>query len=322
MANEKLMPAYSDYPESASPATPSSGHVRVYAKADGNMYQKDDAGTETSLAGGGSGAPTTATYITQTPDATLSAEQALSLLSTGLMKVTTTTGVVSSVAAPSGAVVGDTDSQTLTNKTISGASNTLSNVNLASQVTGTLPIANGGTNATTASAARTQLGLEIGTNVQAYDDDLQAIANLSTTGFIRRTGAGTADTVPAMVIKSYRLDLGSNQTTTSTSYGDVTNSSQSHTFTKANALIFATVTASNSGNNNTDVRIMVNGNAGADAIVGGVIGNTNATSPTWGERFTSIAGGSVTIKLQFKVSAGTGTLAARHPLIYTIIEYD
>ena len=47
---------------------------------------------------GGGGAPTTATYITQTPDATLSAEQALSLLSTGLLKVTTTTGVLSTAA--------------------------------------------------------------------------------------------------------------------------------------------------------------------------------------------------------------------------------
>jgi fibronectin-binding autotransporter adhesin len=37
--------------------------------------------------------------------------------------------------------------QTLTNKTISGASNTISNVSLTAGVTGTLPVANGGTNA-------------------------------------------------------------------------------------------------------------------------------------------------------------------------------
>jgi hypothetical protein len=43
----------------------------------------------------GGGAPTGATYITQTPDATLSAEQALSLLGTGLLKNTTGTGVLS-----------------------------------------------------------------------------------------------------------------------------------------------------------------------------------------------------------------------------------
>ncbi len=49
--------------------------------------------------GGGGGAPTSATYITQTPDATLSAEQALSLLPTGLLKVTTSTGVLSTATA-------------------------------------------------------------------------------------------------------------------------------------------------------------------------------------------------------------------------------
>ncbi|PYS92486.1 MAG: hypothetical protein DMF62_00325 [Acidobacteria bacterium] len=42
---------------------------------------------------GGGGAPTTATYITETSDATLSAEFALGSLATGLLKNTTTTGV-------------------------------------------------------------------------------------------------------------------------------------------------------------------------------------------------------------------------------------
>jgi len=42
----------------------------------------------------GGGAPSTATYITKTPDAGLSAEQALSLLTSGLMVATTATGVV------------------------------------------------------------------------------------------------------------------------------------------------------------------------------------------------------------------------------------
>ena len=45
-----------------------------------------------------------------------------------------------------------------------------------SSITGTLAVSDGGTGATSASAARTDLGLAIGTNVQAYDADL---ANLS-----------------------------------------------------------------------------------------------------------------------------------------------
>lgn len=47
---------------------------------------------------GGGGAPIDATYITQTADTTLTAEQALGALATGLMNNTTTTGVVSTLA--------------------------------------------------------------------------------------------------------------------------------------------------------------------------------------------------------------------------------
>jgi len=50
-------------------------------------------------------------------------------------------------------LVSDTGTQTLTNKTINGSSNTITNVSLTSGVTGTLPIANGGTGQTTASNA-------------------------------------------------------------------------------------------------------------------------------------------------------------------------
>jgi hypothetical protein len=49
--------------------------------------------------GGGGGAPTDATYITQTSNATLSAEQALSSLTTGIVKVTNGTGVLSTAVA-------------------------------------------------------------------------------------------------------------------------------------------------------------------------------------------------------------------------------
>lgn len=48
-------------PEMAAPATPASGKVAVYAKADGKLYIKDDTGAETDLTG--AGAPSIAPLV-------------------------------------------------------------------------------------------------------------------------------------------------------------------------------------------------------------------------------------------------------------------
>lgn len=94
--------------------------------------------TLSSSGGGGGGAPTTATYITQTPNAGLSAEQAMSALGSGLVVNTTATGVQSIYA---GATCGANQYATATSA--SGAL-TCSQVP-ATALSGTVPQGSGGT---------------------------------------------------------------------------------------------------------------------------------------------------------------------------------
>lgn len=90
-----------------------------------------------------SGAPSTSTFITQTPDASLSAEQALSLLATGLVKNTTGTGVLSTGVAntdflsPVPPVIIDGTGLTTTVPLLVKNGKNLSGIEL--QVTGTAP---------------------------------------------------------------------------------------------------------------------------------------------------------------------------------------
>jgi len=58
---------------------------------------------------------------------------------------------------------------------------------------GQLSVTRGGTGASSASAARTALGVAIGSDVQAYDADLAALAGVASAGILARTGSGTAE---------------------------------------------------------------------------------------------------------------------------------
>ena len=86
--------------QESSAANNRSGYGRFYDNG-GDPYHISGAGVVSQLNTGSASAPDDATYITQTANGTLSAEQALSTLSTGIVKVTTGTGVLSSFSPQS-----------------------------------------------------------------------------------------------------------------------------------------------------------------------------------------------------------------------------
>lgn len=138
-------------------------------------------------------APPSATYITQVPNATLTNEQALSILATGILRSTTVTGVLSidalitaiAALAPTVAdrLIYTTGVNTVAVATLTPTARTLLDDALTSDM-------------------RTTLGVRIGTDIQAFSALLLNIAGLTPTVADRYVYTTGVDTVAVGTINS------------------------------------------------------------------------------------------------------------------------
>lgn len=149
-----------------------------------------------------------------------------------------------------------------------GATWTIDNgaVNLATKVSGTLPVTNGGTNAADAATARSNLGLAIGANVQAWGPDLDAIEALGgTSGLLRKTGSG-----------AWSLDTAGYLTSAVTSINFGTTGLTPASATSGAVTVAGTLALANGGTGSTT-------KSGARTNLGISVGTTAPASPAVGD---------------------------------------
>jgi len=163
------------------------------------------------------------------------------------------------------------NTQTLTNKTISGG-----------VITGItdLAVADGGTGASNAAGARTNLGLVIGTDVQAYDAGLQSIAGLTTLAD-RMIYTTASDTYAVTTLTSYARTLldDTSATTARTTLGLGTIATQASTAVAiTGGTINGTVIGGTTAAAGTFTTVTTTGNAtvaGTATITGNLTVDTN-----------------------------------------------
>lgn len=196
-----------------------------------------------------------------------------------------TTFGAGTVTVPSIAFTADPDTG-LYNSAANEVAVTAAGNNIATFTTGglllttDLAVSEGGTGASTAAAARTALGVAIGTDVQAYDADLAALAALGTTGLIERTGAGTASTVTVTAFAKTVLD-DADAATVRTTIGAQASGSYASSGTNSDITSLSAVTALTNASG-VDIKGTNTNDATAQYYVGEYIEGigTNVSAPT------------------------------------------
>jgi len=168
-----------------------------------------------------------------------------------------------------------TGSQTLTNKTISGASNTISNISLTSSVTGTLPVANGGSGTTTAQGAMNTFAGAVTSGQYLRGNGTNVAMSAIQAGDVPTLNQNTTGTAAGLSV-TLAVASGGTGVTTSTGSGS-TVLSASPTFTGTPAAPTAA-----SGTNTTQLATTAFVQAALQALhpVGSIyINATNSTNP-------------------------------------------
>jgi hypothetical protein len=193
---------------------------------------------------------------------------------------TNSTDVIEVANAP----VTEAGTQTLTNKTINGSSNTITNVSLSTGVTGTLPIANGGTGNTTAGAA------------------FNALSPITTTGDLIIGNGSNSATRLAIGANGYVLTSDGTTASWAASTGGVTSFSAGttgltpSTGTTGAVTLAGTLAVANGGTGATSLTannvILGNGTSAVQVVAPGTAGNILTSNGTTWTSAAPAAGGS------------------------------